>query len=48
MVLPSSTSFSKVVPVVAGYGIDPTMLKDKKKKIIHSICKPFSDSLTRL
>ncbi|CAJ2637379.1 unnamed protein product [Trifolium pratense] len=43
---PLQQACSKVVPAVARYGIDPTMPEDKKKKIIHSICKPLSDSLT--
>lgn len=36
---------SKVVPAIARYGIDPTTPEDKKKHIIHSLCKPLSDSL---
>ncbi|KAA8516259.1 hypothetical protein F0562_016552 [Nyssa sinensis] len=36
---------SKVVPAIARYGIDPTTPEDKKRHIIHSLCKPLSDSL---
>ncbi|KAK1367374.1 Survival motor neuron interacting protein 1 [Heracleum sosnowskyi] len=36
---------SKVVPAIARYGIDPTTPEDLKRKIIHSLCKPLSDSL---
>ncbi|XP_052174242.1 protein SINE1 [Diospyros lotus] len=36
---------SKVVPAIARYGIDPTTPEDKKRYIIHSLCKPLSDSL---
>ncbi|KAK6942004.1 hypothetical protein RJ641_027381 [Dillenia turbinata] len=36
---------SKVVPAIARYGIDPTTPDDKKRSIIHSLCKPLSDSL---
>lgn len=36
---------SKVVPAIARYGIDPTTPDDKKRRIIHSLCKPLSDSL---
>ncbi|KAK3017422.1 hypothetical protein RJ639_007580 [Escallonia herrerae] len=36
---------SKVVPAIARYGIDPTTPQDKKRHIIHSLCKPLSDSL---
>lgn len=43
---PLQQACSRVVPAVARYGIDPTMPEDKKKHIIHSICKPLSDSLT--
>lgn len=43
---PLQQACSKVVPAVARYGIDPTTPEDKKRQIIHSICKPLSDSLT--
>lgn len=36
---------SKVVPAIARYGIDPTTPEDIKRHIIHSLCKPLSDSL---
>ncbi|GKV20272.1 hypothetical protein SLEP1_g30425 [Rubroshorea leprosula] len=36
---------SKVVPAIARYGIDPTTPEDKRRHIIHSLCKPLSDSL---
>ncbi|KVI08411.1 protein SINE1-like [Cynara cardunculus var. scolymus] len=36
---------SKVVPAIARYGIDPTTPENKKRQIIHSLCKPLSDSL---
>nr|XP_043634693.1 protein SINE1-like [Erigeron canadensis] len=36
---------SKVVPAIARYGMDPTTPEDKKRRIIHSLCKPLSDSL---
>ncbi|GFY99870.1 ARM repeat superfamily protein [Actinidia rufa] len=36
---------SKVVPAIARYGMDPTTPEDKKRHIIHSLCKPLSDSL---
>ncbi|XP_057982890.1 protein SINE1 [Malania oleifera] len=36
---------SKVVPAIARYGINPTTPEDKKRHIIHSLCKPLSDSL---
>ncbi|KAI7991340.1 Protein SINE1 [Camellia lanceoleosa] len=36
---------SKVVPAIARYGIDPTTPQDKKMHIIHSLCKPLSDSI---
>ncbi|ESW23831.1 hypothetical protein PHAVU_004G079400 [Phaseolus vulgaris] len=37
---------SKVVPAMARYGIDPTTPEEKKRQIIHSLCKPLSDSLS--
>lgn len=36
---------SKVLPAIARYGIDPTTQEDKKRDIIHSLCKPLSDCL---
>ncbi|KAI3794748.1 hypothetical protein L1987_37385 [Smallanthus sonchifolius] len=36
---------SKVIPAIARYGMDPTTPDDKKRRIIHSLCKPLSDSL---
>ncbi|KAK7267069.1 hypothetical protein RIF29_19733 [Crotalaria pallida] len=43
---PLQQACSKVVPAIARYGIDPTTLEDKKRQIIHSLCKPLSDSLS--
>ncbi|XP_057445822.1 protein SINE1-like [Lotus japonicus] len=43
---PLQQACSKVVPAVARYGIDPTTADEKKRSIIHSICKPLSDSLS--
>ncbi|KAH0908278.1 hypothetical protein HID58_031599, partial [Brassica napus] len=43
---PLQQACSKVVPAIARYGIDPTeQEEDKKRVIIHSLCKPLSDSL---
>ncbi|CAN8237777.1 unnamed protein product [Cochlearia groenlandica] len=42
---PLQQACSKVIPAIARYGIDPTMEEDKKRFIIHSLCKPLSDSL---
>lgn len=36
---------SKVGPAIARYAIDPTTAEDRKRDIIHSLCKPFSDCL---
>ncbi|KAJ4978737.1 hypothetical protein NE237_009517 [Protea cynaroides] len=36
---------SKVVPAIAQYGIDPLTPEAKKRKIVHSLCNPLSDSL---
>ncbi|GJT95323.1 protein SINE1 isoform X1 [Tanacetum coccineum] len=36
---------SKVVPAIARYGMDPTTPDIKRREIIHSLCKPLSDSL---
>ncbi|KAI4348443.1 hypothetical protein L6164_009166 [Bauhinia variegata] len=43
---PLQQACSKVVPAIARYGIDPTTPEDKKRLIIHSLCKPLSDSLS--
>ncbi|XP_061336993.1 protein SINE1-like [Gastrolobium bilobum] len=43
---PLHQACSKVVPAIARYGIDPKTPKDKKRQIIHSLCKPLSDSLS--
>ncbi|XP_043690514.1 protein SINE1-like [Telopea speciosissima] len=42
---PLQQACSKVVPAIARYGIDPLTPEDKKRMIIHSLCKPLSDSL---
>ncbi|KAL1145409.1 hypothetical protein V6Z11_A11G296600 [Gossypium hirsutum] len=42
---PLQQACSKVVPAIARYGIDPTTPEDKKRYIIHSLCKPLSESL---
>ncbi|KAL5767918.1 hypothetical protein ACOSQ2_014701 [Xanthoceras sorbifolium] len=42
---PLQQACSRVVPAIARYGIDPTTPEDKKRHIIHSLCKPLSDSL---
>ncbi|XP_057547230.1 protein SINE1-like [Amaranthus tricolor] len=42
---PLQQACSKVVPAIARYGIEPTTPEDKKRKIIHLLCKPLSDSL---
>ncbi|KAL3534053.1 hypothetical protein ACH5RR_007574 [Cinchona calisaya] len=36
---------SKVVPTIARYCMDPTTPEDKKRLIIHDLCKPLSDCL---
>ncbi|CAL9219501.1 unnamed protein product [Arabidopsis halleri] len=36
---------SKAVAAMARYGIDPTTPEDKKMNVVHSLCKPLSDSL---
>ncbi|RDY09090.1 Protein SINE1, partial [Mucuna pruriens] len=43
---PLQQACSKVVPAIARYGIDPTTPEEKKRHIIHSLCKPLSDSLS--
>ncbi|KAE9619795.1 hypothetical protein Lal_00038179 [Lupinus albus] len=43
---PLQQACSKVIPAIARYGIDPTTPEDKKRHIIHSLCKPLSDSLS--
>ncbi|KAG5062400.1 hypothetical protein AAZX31_02G067800 [Glycine max] len=42
---PLQQACSKVVPAIARYGIDPATPEEKKRQIIHSLCKPLSDSL---
>lgn len=44
---PLQQACSKVIPAIARYGIDPTTTtgEDKKRGIIHSLCKPLTDSL---
>ncbi|XWS64623.1 hypothetical protein CRYUN_Cryun05aG0019000 [Craigia yunnanensis] len=42
---PLQQACSKVVPAIARYGIEPTTPEDKKRHIIHSLCKPLSESL---
>ncbi|KAJ4824631.1 Protein sine1 [Turnera subulata] len=42
---PLQQACSKVVPAIARYGIDPTTPEDKKRHIIHSLCKPLSEAL---
>ncbi|XP_050209980.1 protein SINE1 [Mercurialis annua] len=42
---PLQQACSKVVPAIARYGIDPTSPEDKKRQIIHSLCKPLSEVL---
>ncbi|XP_076905447.1 protein SINE1-like [Bidens hawaiensis] len=36
---------SKVVPTIATHAVDPATPDHNKRKIIHSLCKPLSDSL---
>lgn len=36
---------SKVVPAIARYAIDPTTTEEKKRHVIHSLCKPLSGCL---
>ncbi|KAF3590150.1 hypothetical protein F2Q69_00032451 [Brassica cretica] len=36
---------SKAVAAIARYGIDPATPEDKKRNVIHSLCKPLSESL---
>lgn len=42
---PLQQACSKVVPAIARYGIEPTTPEQKKRQIIHSLCKPLSDLL---
>ncbi|WCJ43660.1 ARM repeat superfamily protein [Euphorbia peplus] len=42
---PLQQACAKVVPAIARYGIDPTTPEDKKRHIIHSLCKPLSEAL---
>ena len=43
---PLQEACSKVIPAIARYGIDPTTPEEKKRQIIHSLCKPLSDFLS--
>ncbi|KAL2335075.1 hypothetical protein Fmac_016288 [Flemingia macrophylla] len=43
---PLQQACSKVVPAIARYGIDPSTPEEKKRYIVHSLCKPLSDSLS--
>ncbi|XP_047960978.1 protein SINE1-like isoform X2 [Salvia hispanica] len=36
---------SKVVPAIARYAIEPTTAEERKRHVIHSLCKPLSDCL---
>ncbi|KAL8211345.1 hypothetical protein R6Q57_005782 [Mikania cordata] len=36
---------SRVVPAIARYGMDISTPDDQKRRVIHSLCKPLSDSL---
>ncbi|XP_010524970.1 PREDICTED: uncharacterized protein LOC104802863 [Tarenaya hassleriana] len=42
---PVQQACSKVVSAIARYGIDLGIPEDKKRSMIHSLCKPLSDSL---
>ncbi|KAF8007355.1 hypothetical protein BT93_K1383 [Corymbia citriodora subsp. variegata] len=42
---PLQQACSKVVPSIARYGIDPTTPENKKRHVIHALCKPLSESL---
>ncbi|XP_010036209.2 protein SINE1 [Eucalyptus grandis] len=42
---PLQQACSKVVPAIARYGIDPTTPENKKRHVIHALCKPLSESL---
>ncbi|KAL9240203.1 hypothetical protein vseg_014449 [Gypsophila vaccaria] len=42
---PLQQACSMVVPAIARYGIEPTTPEGEKRRIIHSLCKPLSDSL---
>ncbi|KAF5190481.1 Arm repeat superfamily protein [Thalictrum thalictroides] len=42
---PLQQACSKVVPAIARYGIDPSTPIEKKRSIIHSLCKPLADCL---
>ncbi|EOA30266.1 hypothetical protein CARUB_v10013387mg [Capsella rubella] len=43
--LPVQQACAKAVAAMARYGIDPTTPEDKKMIVVHSLCKPLSDSL---
>ncbi|XVF42086.1 hypothetical protein PTKIN_Ptkin01aG0331800 [Pterospermum kingtungense] len=42
---PLQQACSRVVPAIARYGIDPTTPEDKRRHIIHSLCRPLSEAL---
>ncbi|KNA07878.1 hypothetical protein SOVF_167810 [Spinacia oleracea] len=42
---PLQQACSKVVPAIARYGIEPTTPEDKKRRLIHLLCKPLTDAL---
>ncbi|KDP39712.1 hypothetical protein JCGZ_02732 [Jatropha curcas] len=43
---PLQQACSKVVPAIARYGMDPTNTdQEKKRHIIHSLCKPLAEAL---
>ncbi|KAK7271081.1 hypothetical protein RJT34_26692 [Clitoria ternatea] len=44
--IPLQQACSKVVPAIARYGIDPSTPEEKRRHVIHSLCKPLSDSLS--
>ncbi|KAK9664672.1 hypothetical protein RND81_14G060400 [Saponaria officinalis] len=42
---PLQQACSKVVPAIARYGIEPTTPEEKKRHVIHSLCKPLCNAL---
>lgn len=42
---PLQQACSKVVPAIARYAIEPTTPEDRKRRIIHLLCSPLSESL---
>ncbi|KAI3413070.1 uncharacterized protein J3R85_016557 [Psidium guajava] len=42
---PLQQACSRVVPAIARYGIEPTTPENKKRHVIHALCKPLSESL---